>query len=182
MQIKSSTSRYGSIAILFHWVSAIIIVALLILGFRATATGDPALKAGILRLHVPLGGLILVLTVLRLFWRMADRKPQDVGGMPAWQAVTARVLHAFIYVTIIVMGVSGVAMIALSGAAPILFEGSSAPLPNFWDYAPRIPHGIGAFVLLALIAVHVAAAMYHQLIKRDRLLARMGFGRPDPLT
>lgn len=177
MQMKSSLNRYGLISIFFHWVSAAIILALIVLGFRAASTSDLALKASILRLHVPLGGLILVMTVVRLFWRLIDRRPQDVPGTPAWQAATARGVHALLYVTLVVMGVSGVAMIAMSGAAAILFDGSPTRLPNFWDYAPRIPHGIGAFVLIALITLHVAAAVYHQFIKRDRLLARMGLGR-----
>ena len=182
MQIKSSLSRYGSVSMFFHWVSAAIILALVVLGFRAASTSDLTLKASILRLHVPLGGLILVMTVLRLLWRLIDRKPQDVPGTSAWQAVTARAVHALLYVTLVVMGVSGIAMIAMSGAAAILFDGSPARLPNFWDYAPRIPHGIGAFVLIALITLHVAAAAYHQFIKRDRLLARMGLGRNQSPT
>lgn len=177
MPIKSTVNRYGSISISFHWISAAIILGLIVLGFRAASTDDLTLKASILRLHVPFGGLILVLTVLRLFWRLVDRKPQDVAGTPAWQAITARVVHALLYVTLLIMGVSGVAMIAMSGAAAILFDGSPAKLPDFWNYAPRIPHGIGAFVLVALIALHVAAAVYHQFVKRDRLLARMGLGR-----
>lgn len=181
MQIKSTINRYGSVAICFHWISAVIVLALIVLGFRAANTGDLTLKASILRLHVPLGGLILVLTVLRLCWRMADRRPHDVAGTPAWQAITARAVHGLLYLTLVVMGVSGIAMIAMSGAAAVLFEGSSARLPNFWDYVPRIPHGISAFVLIALIALHIAAALYHQFIRRDRLLARMGLGRnPDP--
>jgi cytochrome b561 len=50
-------------------------------------------------------------------------------------------------------------------------------LPDFMLYPPRIGHGLGAMVLIALVLAHVAAALYHQFVLRDRLLARMGLGR-----
>ena len=177
MQLKSSDTRYGTVAITFHWLSAAAILAALVMGFRAAGAGDPTLKASILRLHVPVGILILILIGLRISWRFFDRKPRDVPGTPAWQGLAARLVHGLLYAAIIAMGASGIAMLVLSGAGPILFGGSPAQLPNFWDYPPRIAHGIGAFVLLALIGVHIAAALYHQFVKRDRLMARMGLGR-----
>ncbi len=73
------------------------------------------------------------------------------------------------------MGASGIGLIALSGAAPAIFTGGS--LPNFDIYPPRIPHGIGARLMLALIALHVAAALFHQFVRRDGLLKRMWFKR-----
>ena len=178
MQIKSNITGYGSISIAFHWISAAIILGLLGLGFTAASTGDLALKARILRLHVPLGVLILLLTVLRLLWRWVDRKPPPVSGMPLWQNA-ARAVHALFYVTLIALGASGIAMIAMSGAAAVLFDGSAARLPDFRDYAPRGPHGVAAFVMVGLIAIHVAAVIYHQFVRRDRLLARMGIGRNE---
>lgn len=177
MPVKSSIHRYGSVAIVFHWLSAAAVLALLVLGFRAAGTEDPVAKAALLRIHVPLGGLILALTVLRLAWRMTDRKPDDVAGTPRWQAMTARVVHGLLYGAILVMGASGVALVAVSGAGPVLFDGAAAALPNFRDHAPRAWHGLGAFVLLSLIAVHAGAVLYHHVVRRDRLLARMGIGR-----
>lgn len=177
MPIKSTANRYGSVAITFHWVSAVTIVALLVLGFRVANTDDPATKAALLRVHVPLGLFILAITVLRLGWWIVDRKPHRVAGRALWQAATERAVHALLYVTIIVMGTSGICMMVLSGAGPILFGNSSQPLPRFSDYAPHVPHGLGAFVLLGLVAVHVGAALYHQVVRRDRLLARMGIGQ-----
>lgn len=177
MPIQSSADRYGSIAITFHWLSAAALLALLVLGFRAAGTDDPSAKAALLRVHVPLGGSILAVTVLRLAWRMIDRRPHEVAETPVWQAMTARVVHALLYVAIVVMGVSGVAMVAISGAGSVLFDGAPGPLPDFRDYAQRAWHGLGAFTLLGLVAVHGGAALYHQFVRRDRLLARMGIGK-----
>lgn len=176
MPIKSSATRYGSVAITVHWLSAAAILALLVLGFRAASMDDAAAKAALLRVHVPLGVFILALTVLRLAWWMVDRKPR-LAGIAPWQAATARVVHALLYATIVAMGASGIGMIVLSGAGPILFGGAPRALPTFSAYAPHVPHALGAFVLLGLLAVHVGAALYHQVVRRDRLLARMGIGR-----
>ena len=180
--MKSTINRYGSVAIAFHWASAAIILALLVLGFCAAGTLDQTTKAAILRVHVALGLSIFVITVLRLAWWIVDRKPGRIYGMALWQAMTERIVHSLLYVTIFVMTISGIAMIALSGAGPILFGGSSQPLPNFWDYVPRVPHGLGGFVLIGLVAVHIGAALYHHFIKRDGLLARMGIGHGSSPT
>jgi len=66
-------------------------------------------------------------------------------------------------------------MMVLSGAAPIIFDGKRALLPDFWKYPPRIPHAIGARLLLALLALHVTAALHHHFVRRDGLLWRMWF-------
>ena len=64
-------------------------------------------------------------------------------------------------------------MIALSGAAPIIFGGRALLLPNFHDFGSRAPHGFGARLMLALFVLHADAALHHHFIKRDRLLVRM---------
>lgn len=73
------------------------------------------------------------------------------------------------------MAASGIGMLALSGAGAILFAGASGTLPDFWAYPPRVPHGIGAWLLVTLFVLHAGAALYHQFVKRDRLLRRMAF-------
>ena len=59
---------------------------------------------------------------------------------------------------------SGIGMIALSGAGPVIFGGEGA-LPNFWKYPPRVPHGIGARLLLALLAFHAGAAAWPYVVR-----------------
>jgi len=74
--LKSSSERYSTIAIFIHWTSAVLNIGLLASGFGAATSLDPVTKAGILRLHVPIGVLVLALTLFRLAWRLvADHKP-----------------------------------------------------------------------------------------------------------
>lgn len=182
MRMKSSSDRYGSVAIILHWLTAATIAGLFVLGFRAAMMDDPASKTALLRVHVPLGVFVLAMTVLRIGWRFIDRTPDPVRQQDRLQAVAARGVHTLLYVIVVVMGASGVGMLVLSGAGPILFGGAPGSLPNFVNLAPHMPHVIGAFAMLALLTLHVSAALYHQFIRRDRLLARMGIGGrlPDP--
>lgn len=176
--LKSSVDRYGAIPITIHWLSAILIFAAIGTGFQAGNAIDPAIKAGFLRIHIPAAIIALLLTLFRIvWWWFFDRKPLPVKGSPLWQERLARAVHLALYVVILGMIASGIGMIALSGAGPTVFGESTTPLPNFHNYPPRVPHGLGANLLLALLAAHVGAALYHHFIRRDGLLWRMWYGR-----
>ena len=179
MNRKSDNTNYGTVAVTIHWVSAIAIVGLLISGFSAGQVPDPQTKAAILRLHAPLGIVIAILTLARIvWWWRYDTRPAPTGGSPAWQERAARAVHLLFYVLILGMAASGVGMFVLSGAGLILFGGSQAALPDFHDYLPRVPHGLGAKVTAALLVIHAGAALYHHFVKRDATLKRMWFAKP----
>lgn len=180
MSRKSSPTQYGSVAVTIHWLSAIFILAMLGSGFRAASMTDSAAKEAILMFHVPLGILILVLTLLRLFWwRRADKKPSPVAGDPAWQTLSAKAIHVLFYIVILGMVASGIGIIALSGAGGVLFGANAGPLPDFTEFLPRVPHGLGARLMVALFFLHAGAALYHHFIKGDGLIWRMWFRSHD---
>lgn len=176
--LKSRPDRYGTVAVSIHWLSAILILALLGSGFKAANAVDSATKAAFLRFHIPVAITVLLLTVLRLFWWWRfDSKPLPVEGQPAWQKRVVRSVHFAFYIVILGMIASGSGMTILSGAAPAILGQSGAPLPDFAKYPPRVPHGLGALLLVALLAFHAGAALYHQFIRGDGLLLRMWYGR-----
>lgn len=178
MRLKSTPERYGPVAIAIHWTTAIAIIGLLASGFQAAGMTNLPEKEGLLRIHVVMGLCVLALTLLRLaWWWFVDRKPAEPGRAPRWQALAARGVHGLFYVVVIGMAASGIGMMALSGAGDILFGASQAALPDFMLYPPRVPHGLGGRLLVLLVLLHVAAALYHQFVLRDRLLSRMGIGR-----
>jgi cytochrome b561 len=90
------------------------------------------------------------------------------------QQAAARLVHRLFYVVILAMAASGIGTLVLSGAAATLYFGGSAPLPDFTAFPPRGVHGLVAYGLVALIVLHVGAALHHQFIRHDRLLARIG--------
>jgi cytochrome b561 len=89
------------------------------------------------------------------------------------------VVHVLFYVVILGMIASGIGMMALSGAAVLMFGGESALLPDFWNYPPRIPHGIGARLLLVLLMLHVGNTAFALKWRSNpfRYPKSNGFGR-----
>ena len=175
---KSSPERYGRVAVAIHWISALLIIGLMVAGFRAAGLTDPIAKASVLRIHAPIGTAVLLLTLIRLaWWLFADVKPADPAGVPRLQSIAAKAVHGLLYVAILGLAGSGIAMLALSGAGDILFGTAPGPLPDFWDFAPRYGHAALARLMVILLILHVGAALYHQFILKDRLFARMGVGR-----
>ena len=169
MGLKSTADRYGTMILSIHWVSALLIIILLVSGFRAANRADPVAKAAILKFHIPLavGGAGLD--------RLADcvvvgLRPQAQARcrMPYWQERLARGVHILFYIVILGMIASGIGMVALSGAGPVIF-GADGTLPDFWKYPPRVPHGIGARLLLALLVLHTGAALLSPLRSPRRL-------------
>jgi len=174
MSMKSTHASYGTVARMMHWAIAVAVFAMVGSGLAADAAGPAG--AGILRFHVAAGVTVVALTLLRIVWWVAfDRKPQPLP-MPRWQGLAARGTHVALYVLVLALGASGIAMMVLSGAGYVLFAGAPGPLPDFAAYPPRAPHGVFAWALIGFVVLHVGAAMYHRFMLKDRLLARMGLG------
>lgn len=172
MALKTTPERYGSVARALHWITALAIAGLLMTG-QMLETTDPSAKLTALSLHAPLGLSVLVLTLARLaWWGLLDTRPTPLGA--GLQVLAAKAAHLAFYLLMLGMVASGIAMMLLSGAGEVLSGAAPGPLPDFQNYLPRIPHGIGAKLMLALIVLHVAAALYHHAILKDATLKRMG--------
>ena len=172
MKLTSTETRYGVVAIVLHWVIAILITLALVSGFAADRLGQDG--TGALRAHIVCGALAGVLTLVRiLWWVIADRKPDPVDTTTDPQARLAWLVHILLIVVPLGMLASGIGMLVLTGTGAQILPGTLTALPNFEAVAPRGPHGLGARLLIALIGVHVAAALYHHYVLGDRLIRRM---------
>lgn len=173
---KSTSERYGTVAVTIHWLTALLIVLLFATGLLAAGQADPAAQLALVRFHVPLGLAVLALTLLRIVWWLAlDRRPAPAAGQPAWQRLGAAVVHLGLYLVLLLLAASGIATLVLSGALPAIVAGTT--LPDFDRVLPRLVHGLASKLMLGLLALHIAAALWHQFIRRDGTLARMGVGR-----
>jgi len=173
MALKSSTDRYGSVAVAIHWLSALAIILMLASGQAMDFNDD--LVAAVLPFHLALGIVVGVLTLFRILWWVAfDRQPRPQKGMSVLQERLAKAVHLGLYAAILVMVVSGIGMVALTGAAPQIFGGGV--LPEFDEVPPYLAHGLVSKLLLALVVGHIGAALWHQFVKRDGLIGRMRFG------
>ncbi|WP_430450049.1 cytochrome b [Rhodophyticola sp.] len=173
-QIKSSESRFGVVAVSVHWISALLILVLLGSGFSAGYASDAETKAAILRVHLPVAVAVLLLTIARLIWWWRfDRKPSSVGGVAPWQDRIARWTHRALYVALLLLLASGIAVSILSGLPDALY--GEAGFPELAELPPRVGHGIAARLLVGLVLLHAGAALYHHWVLKDGTLKRIWF-------
>jgi cytochrome b561 len=179
MPTMPTVSRYHPFLATLHWLLAVLIVAQLAVGYfvlAATANADPQ-KIGLLKAHLIVGVAIFVLMLIRFVVRLASSRPaRATTGSPALDRL-APVTHYGFYLLVLLMVTSGFAMAIMAGIGPVVF-GHGGPLPpDLRIYPPRVAHGYLALLLAAFILLHVLAALYHQFIRQDGLLRRMGFGK-----
>ena len=181
----SAQTTYTKTAVRLHWVLAILIMALLAGGFLMGYIPDANLKLKILvyNMHKTIGLLILVLSLFRLYWRLTHKPPalpSEITGLPK---LISKAVHTLFYVFMIAMPLIGWAIISTSRFPSKLFN--AIPLPKLpilsgikGDERKSIhhlfeeAHEILAFIAVALIVLHVAAAIKHHRSGND-ILARM---------
>lgn len=175
MSLKSTPERYGAVAIAIHWVTAALIATLLVLGLNADAAIEDQTRRAFLIPHIALGIAVLLLTLFRIvWWIFADKRPRDHAGIPVLQARIARGVHLLAYGFIIALAVTGISTNIVGGVIAAIATG--APIPDLDGLPPRAAHGALAWGFMALLAFHIGAALYHQFVRRDKLMARMGIG------
>jgi cytochrome b561 len=172
-------SRYHPLLVALHWLLAVLIVAALALGALIMAklpNGDP-MKLEALRSHMAGGALILVLMLARLVLRTLTAHPAAAPTGSVLLDKVAWTSHRLFYPLVIMMAGSGIAMALQVGLPDIVYGGHGALPPDLWVYPVRSLHYLLSRLLMTLIALHFAGALYHALIRRDGLLRRMSFGR-----
>ena len=168
---------YGDVAKSLHWL-----IVLLLVGQFALAWTMPEIHRGtkpesLINLHLSVGIVILLVALVRLAWRLRHPVPLVTDNVPLWQQRAAQANHALLYVLLFLMPLFGWANASARGWAIDFF--GVAQLPRILAESSSLGRALGdvhiwtSYVLLGLIALHVAAALYHRLWLRDRVLARM---------
>ncbi len=177
----SEGARYHSVAILLHWVMALAIIGMIVIGFVMGDVSPLARKIAVYQFHKSLGLTVLALSIVRLGWRLLHRAPALPAHMPAWEVFGARASHVLLYVLMIGLPLSGWYIISTSSnTMPTQYFGLfTVPLlPVFGDKkgAHELSeelHELLAFGAIALVTLHVLAALKHHFIDRDDVLKRM---------
>jgi len=184
--MSAAATRYSTVAIALHWVLALLLFGQVAGGLYADQMERGAEKIAIMQLHKSFGITILLLTIVRLGWRLAHPAPPPPADMPVWERRLARATHGAFYVLLLAIPIAGWALVSASPFADsvqtYLFGVVHWPhLPFFEGVENRraLAGSIGevheylAFATMGLVALHVAAALRHHFIKRDDVLARM---------
>jgi len=179
--IGSSTgapARYTPTAISLHWLIAFGIFAAFGLGLYMTGIpGFTPTKLKLFSWHKWLGVTIFVLAVLRVIWRATHAAPAVAPGTPAWQARAAAAAHHLLYLLIIVVPITGY-LYSLAAGVPVVYLGLwKLPVlieaSDTWKPILQNAHIWLNYLMAAIVVVHAAAAIKHQIIDRDGTLGRM---------
>ena len=182
MSAKNTINSFGSIAKSFHWIVAILIIAMLVFGyFLEDFNGKPAQEI-VYNTHKTIGIVILALVILRLGWRWMNIQPGYSATLPSMYKTFVKLAHYAIYLVIIAMPMSGWVMATAAGHVPHFLGWFYFPMPGISlneHLAGQMYelHNILAIVLIVLISFHVLAALLHHFVLKDNVLKRMLPGR-----
>ena len=173
--MQQPAPTYDSIAKSLHWLSAIAIFLLLLGGpvFHFMAETEKATRAA--AGHAGLGTLLLVLMSVRLYWR--SRHPVAAPVMPRWQARLSRYAHRLLYVCAFLQPLFGLLMAMTSPYDVVAFGlfnySELIGSHDSWYQIFHICHRANGALLALTLLLHIVAAIYHELVLRDKLLNRM---------
>jgi cytochrome b561 len=171
---------YDAVAKTLHWLVAAILVGQFALGWLM-----PGVRRGMepglpMHAHISIGIVVLALIAVRLAWRLTHPVPAE-PELPAWQRRASEAVHWLLYALVLVTTFSGWFYASARGWSLTFF--GLFPLPALAAQGSPTGRAIGGihegivWVLLAVIAAHVAAALVHAFVYRDRVMERMLFRR-----
>ncbi len=178
MSMKNTPERWGSVSKSLHWLIALLILALGIVGLLMGELPRTPKYFWVYTAHKSIGITVLALVALRLLWRLYAGAPRPVPGTPTWQERIAEATHWLLYVLMFAIPLSGWLYDSASGLRPFklfgLYEMPKLVAPS--EQSAQVSHAIhewGFWLLILVVLAHAGAALYHHLHQRDATLARM---------
>ena len=179
--VNSSKTRYSTVAILFHWILGATLVGIFLVGLYMADLPFSPTRLKLFNWHKWAGMSVLILSVLRLLWRLTHPAPalpaKIANAMPTWQKWAHEGTHIALYALFFIVPLVGWTYSSAAGFSIVLF--GHIPLPDLIGPDKALAalikpwHQLSAYALAALVAMHVAAAVKHQFIDRDGLIERM---------
>ena len=184
--MSASETRFSPSQRLLHWTMAVMIIAMLFIGIGMVSTVKPTYWT-LVSIHKPLGIAILVLVILRLAVRFRRGAPPLPVDLPRWQALAAKASHVLLYGLMLAMPLIGWSMLS-AGGYPIVLWGPVrlppiAPHDDGLHALLRTAHTWLALLLFATVLMHLAAALFHALGRKDGVfssMASIGPAKPPP--
>lgn len=176
--MMTTNTHFDRTARWLHWAMAAMILAMIFVGVGMVASLE--LRPWLIDLHRPLGLLVLVLALLRLWHRRRHPPPALPESLPPLQAWAARASHGLLYALMFAMPLLGWAMSSAGGYRVVLPGGKALPAlapadPALYTWL-RDAHGVLGYAFFALILVHIAGALYHAWVRRDGVFEAMARG------
>lgn len=177
MPLRSTEAGWGALVRVLHWLIALLIFVQAGIGLTMVQMGLTPAKLRVFALHKSIGMTILSLVLLRVAWRLSERRPADLPTIPRWQMRTAHLVHLALYALILAIPFSGWWFNSASGAPLVWFDWLQLPGLGGYDpvWKPRalLAHQTLFWLLVALLVLHAGAALWHHFRQRDDVLRRM---------
>lgn len=164
--------QYSKRTAVTHWLIFLLFIAAFFLGHELDESKDAAQKLSMYPIHFLIGDAVLLLTLLRIYFRKKDGEPAAANANPQLNKLAAAT-HVLMNIAVIAVVISGVATVATSGVIEALKLADPALIPDFHKVPAKEFHELFIGVTLLLVMFHVAAALYHQFIVKDNLLRRI---------
>jgi cytochrome b561 len=176
---STSPKRYNNTAIVLHWLLALLIIGLLVVGFLMPDLPKTPLRKLIYNYHKSFGLIVFALVLFRIYWRFTHAVPDHVPGS-RWQVQLAHYAHIFIYALILIVPGAGLLASAFNHGFNLFVFHWEPLFAIDKDLAHQIMgwHGVTAYVLAGLLSLHVAAFVWHQFVQKDGLINRLWFSSP----
>lgn len=178
--LKNTDEQFGSIAKFFHWIIALIVLAMIPFGFWMTGLEFSPEKLELYMLHKSFGMLVLMLAGLRILWRFSNKTPKHLSTHTSLEKFLAKVIHILLYIGIIGMPLSGWLMTSAGNYANVFFGLFDIPhiLPQDQEQFKLLKdiHEYTAIALICGIGLHFIGAAKHHILDRDETLKRMAPG------
>lgn len=174
--------RYSRTAVFLHWTLALLIVLTTALGWRMMAIEDDPGSEQFFALHKSIGLIIATLVAARCVWRLTHRPEPLPAGIAAWEIRLAGWIHGLLYLLMVILPVTGYLGASFTKAGVEWF-GVATPHwaePNHDLAEPFFAiHSVLVWVLVAVVALHVAGGLKHLLLDKDRVFQRMWMARRE---
>jgi cytochrome b561 len=165
--MKSTAMSYGKVAQLLHWVSTFFILLMIPMGLAMTRMATGSTQINLYRMHVAIGLLVLLLTVVRIIWRIIEPSPAIPAHIKGVRRLAFSGIHIFQYLVLVLILISGMGILLVSGLglspASVLPEAINACLP------PVRAHTALSIVFVLLLLAHVGGMIEYQVSHGDTL-------------
>ncbi len=172
-----TSSGYTGTAKALHWLIVLLLIAQFIFAWIMPEIRRDTPVTTLISLHFTFGIIILAVAIVRLGWRLTHREPPPEDGLPPWQTFSARIVHYLLYALLFVVPILGWMDASRRGMPVVMF---GLELPQLvatraagWGWTGDVHGLMSNYLMLALVGLHVVAALYHHFVRHDGVLKRM---------
>ena len=176
--IQNTSTRFGLVSKILHWLIALVMIGLIIIGWYASGLDDETvLYWRMLDLHITFGLGMLVLFLIKVSWMFVSPTPDYVASLASWERISARTVHKLFLLAIVLIPLVGFMYTASDGEPINIYD--VIEIPDIGQFSKGVRsslydiHMYAAYTCAVLIVLHIMAAFKHHFIDMDDTLRRM---------